>query len=49
MFAFFFYDYICLFSCPQNLDFDDFFILNLDIFGLSILVKYPKKKKKLLT
>ena len=44
MFAFFFYDYICLFSCPQNLDFDDFFILNLDIVGLSILVKYQKKK-----
>ena len=44
MFTFFFYDYICLFSCPQNLDFDDFFILNLDIVGSSILVKYPKKK-----
>ena len=44
MFVFFFYDYICLFSCPQNLDFDDFFVLNLDIVGLSILVKYQKKK-----
>lgn len=44
MFTFFFYDYICLFSCPQNLDFDDFFILNLDIVGSSILVQYPKKK-----
>lgn len=47
MFAFFFYDYICLFSCPQNLEFDDFFVLNLDIVGLSIPVKYSQKKKKI--